>query len=67
MADYFEEDDYNYAFHFFGTTVTPEDALAHNLLGGQTIFDYYGAKGKKPDQRNIVSDRTRSTSATARR
>ena len=56
MADYFKEDDYNYAFHFFGTTVTPEDALAHNLLGGQTIFDYYGAKGKKPDQRNIVSD-----------
>ena len=56
MADYFEEDDYNYAFHFFGTTVTPEDGLAHNLLGGQTIFDYYGAKGKKPDQRNIVSD-----------
>jgi iron complex outermembrane receptor protein len=56
MADYFKEDDYNYAFHFFGTTVTPEDGLAHNLLGGQTIFDYYGAKGKKPDQRNIVSD-----------
>ncbi len=56
MADYFKEDDYNYAFHFFGTTVVPEDQLAHNLLGGRTIFDYYGDRGKKPDQRNIVSD-----------
>ncbi|MEY2919683.1 MAG: hypothetical protein RL261_988 [Pseudomonadota bacterium] len=56
MADYFKEDDYNYAFHFFGTTVTPEDALAHNLLGGRTIFDYYGDRGRKVDQRNIVSD-----------
>jgi iron complex outermembrane receptor protein len=56
MADYFKEDDYNYAFHFFGTTVVPEDQLAHNLLGGRTIFDYYGDKGKKPNQRNIVSD-----------
>lgn len=56
MADYFKEDDYNYAFHFLGTTVVPEDQLPHNLLGGRTIFDYYGDKGKKPDQRNIVSD-----------
>jgi iron complex outermembrane receptor protein len=56
MADYFKEDDYNYAFHFLGTTVVPEDQLAHNLLGGRTIFDYYGDRGRKPDQRNIVSD-----------
>jgi len=56
MADYFKEDDYNYAFHFFGTTVVPEDQLAHNLLGGRTIFDYYGDRGRKVDQRNIVSD-----------
>jgi iron complex outermembrane recepter protein len=54
MGDYFKEDDYNYAFHFFGTTVVPEDGLAHNLLGGQTIFDYYAPR--QPDQRNIVSD-----------
>jgi len=54
MADYFKEDDYNYAFHFFGTTVVPEDSLPHNLLGGQTIFDYYAPR--QPDQRNIVSD-----------
>jgi len=54
MADYFKEDDYNYAFHFFGTTVVPEDGLPHNLLGGQTIFDYYAPR--QPDQRNIVSD-----------
>jgi iron complex outermembrane recepter protein len=54
MGDYFKEDDYNYAFHFLGTTVVPEDQLAHNLLGGQTIFDYYAPR--RPDQRNIVSD-----------
>jgi iron complex outermembrane receptor protein len=54
VGDYFEEDDLNYAFHYFGATVTPEDALAHNLLGGQTIFDYYAPK--KPNQRNMVSD-----------
>jgi iron complex outermembrane receptor protein len=56
MADYFQEDDYNYAFHFLGTTVVPEDQLAHNLLGGRTIFDYYADRGRKPNQRNIVSD-----------
>jgi iron complex outermembrane receptor protein len=56
MADYFKEDDYNYAFHFFGTTVVPEDQLAHNLLGGRTIFDYYADRGRPVDQRNIVSD-----------
>ena len=56
MADYFQEDDYNYAFHFLGTTVVPEDELAHNLLGGRTIFDYYADRGRQPDQRNIVSD-----------
>lgn len=54
VADYFKEDDNNYAFHYFGTTATPEDFLAHNLLGGQTIFDYYAPSS--PDQRNIVSD-----------
>ncbi len=56
IADYFKENDYNYAFHYFGTTVVPENGLAHNLLGGRTIFDYYAARNMKPDLRNIVSD-----------
>lgn len=56
VADYFAEDDYNYAFHYFGTTVVPEDGLGHNLLGGRTIFDYYAARGKKADLRNNYSD-----------
>jgi len=56
VTDYFAEDDNNYAFHYFGTTVVPEDGLAHNLLGGQTIFDYYAARGKKADVRNNYSD-----------
>lgn len=56
VGDYFHEDDNNYAFHYFGTTVVPEDSLAHNLLGGETIFDYYAARGEKADLRNIYSD-----------
>lgn len=56
VADHFKEDDNNYAFHFFGTTVVPEAALASSLLGGKTIYDYYAARGEKPDLRNIYSD-----------
>jgi len=56
IADYFKEDDNNYAFHYFGTTATPENGLGHNLLGGKTIFDYYATRGQAPDLRNIYSD-----------
>ena len=56
IADYFKEDDNNYAFHYFGTTATPENGLGHNLLGGKTIFDYYATRGEAPDLRNIYSD-----------
>lgn len=56
LGEYFDEEDNNYAFHYFGTTVVPEDQLAHNLLGGRTIFDYYADRGKKANLRNIYSD-----------
>jgi iron complex outermembrane receptor protein len=56
VADHFKEDDFNYAFHYFGPTVVPENSLASSLLGGDTIFDYYAARGEKPDLRNIYSD-----------
>ena len=56
LGEYFDEEDNNYAFHYFGTTVVPEDQLAHNLLGGRTIFDYYADRGRKADLRNIYSD-----------
>ena len=56
VADYFREDDNNYAFHYFGPTVVPEAFLASKLLGGTTIFDYYAARGEEPDLRNIYSD-----------
>ena len=56
IGDYFKEKDFNYAFHYLGTTVVPENSLAHNLLGGQTIFDYYAARNSDADLRNIVSD-----------
>lgn len=56
VGDYFREDDNNYAFHYFGPTVVPEALLASKLLGGQTIFDYYAARGEEPNLRNIYSD-----------
>ena len=69
-AEHFEEDDNNYAFHYFGTSVTPEDFLAHNLLGGTTIFDIKGANAKLGDLRDIYSDQEgvndrKGSSATA--
>ena len=36
--------------------MVPEAGLASSLLGGNTIFDYYAARGEKPDLRNIYSD-----------
>ena len=56
IGDYFKEDDNNYGFHYFGTTATPENGLAHNLLGGRTIFDYYADLGQEADLRNLYSD-----------
>ena len=48
VGDYFREDDFNYAFHYFGPTVVPEALLPGPLtLGGQTIFDYYAARGEQ--------------------
>ena len=56
VADHFKEDDYNYAFHYFGPTVFPEGFLPGPLMGGDTINDYYAALGKPVDTRNIYSD-----------
>lgn len=56
VADYFSEDDNNYAFHYFGPTTVPDASLPYNLLNGQTIFDYYAALGRPVNQRNIWSD-----------
>ena len=56
VVDHFHEDDNNYAFHYFGPTVVPENALPHTALGGQTIFGYYAGLGEKPNLRNIYSD-----------
>ncbi len=56
VADHFKEDDYNYAFHYFGSTIVPESSLASSLLGGDTITDYYAALGQPVNARNIYSD-----------
>lgn len=56
IVDHLHENDFNYAFHYFGPTVIPESQFPHKLIGGTTIFDYYAARGQKPNLRNIWSD-----------
>ena len=50
----FHENDNNYAFHYFGPTVAPENALG-SLLGGQSIFTVAAAKGVQPNLRDLYS------------
>jgi iron complex outermembrane receptor protein len=50
----FHENDNNYAFHYFGPTVAPENALG-SLLGGQSIFTIAAAKGVQPNLRDLYS------------
>lgn len=54
-GEYFNENDNNYAFHYFGPTVAPENALGA-LLGGESLFTVAAANGKKANIRNIFSD-----------
>lgn len=54
-GEYFHENDSNYAFHYFGPTVAPENALG-SILGGGTLFTVAAAQGKKANIRNIYSD-----------
>jgi iron complex outermembrane receptor protein len=57
IVDHFHEDDNNYALHYFGPSVVPDAALPHTLLGGETIIGYYNSIGKKPNLRDIYSDK----------
>ncbi len=54
-ADYFEEDDNNYAFHYFGPTVAPENALG-SLIGGETTITRSARLGVPVNFRDVVSD-----------
>ena len=54
-GEYFHEDDSNYAFHYFGPTVAPENALG-SLLGGQSLFTFAASQGKTASLRDIYSD-----------
>ncbi|MES2020049.1 MAG: TonB-dependent receptor [Pseudomonadota bacterium] len=56
VLDHFNEDDHNYAFHYFGPSVVPENQLPHTLLGGKTVIGYYASIGQTPNLRNIYSD-----------
>ena len=54
-GEYFNEDDSNYAFHYFGPTVAPENLLG-SILGGKSLFTVAAAAGRKANIRNIWSD-----------
>ncbi len=54
-GEYFKEDDNNYAFHYFGPTVAPENQLG-SILGGETIVTRSQRLGVKTNFRDIVSD-----------
>ncbi|WP_072381080.1 TonB-dependent receptor [Novosphingobium sp. NDB2Meth1] len=54
-GEYFNEDDRNYAFHYFGPTVAPENQLG-SILGGRSLFTVAAAAGRKANIRNIWSD-----------
>ncbi len=54
IVDYMHENDDDYAFHYFGPTVTTNAGLpAVALFGGKTIFDCCGTSN--PDLRNLWS------------
>ena len=54
-ADHFNEKDNNYAFHYFGPTVAPENALG-SILGGDTIITRAAKLGIPVNYRDIYSD-----------
>lgn len=54
-GEHFYEHDNNYAFHYFGPTVAPENALG-SILGGDTIITYSQKQGIPLNLRNIYSD-----------
>ena len=54
-ADHFSEKDNNYAFHYFGPTVAPENALG-SILGGDTIITRAAKLGVQVNYRDIYSD-----------
>lgn len=56
ILDHSREHDSNYAFHYFGPTIVPDNRLPHTLIGGRSIIDYYTALGQTPNFRNIYSD-----------
>ncbi|WP_421853246.1 TonB-dependent receptor [Novosphingobium sp.] len=54
-GEYFHENDSNYAFHYFGPTVAPENLLG-SILGGKSLFTVAAAAGRPANIRNIWSD-----------
>ena len=54
-TEIYNENDNNYAFHYFGPSVAPEAALPYNLVGGKSIYGYYAGLGEQPNLRNIYS------------
>ncbi len=68
-VEHFNEHDNNYAFHYFGPTVAPENALG-SILGGDTIITRAAKLGIPVNFRDTYSDqdainRRHGTSVTA--
>lgn len=54
-GEHFHEHDNDYAFHYFGPTVAPDNPLGA-IFGGNTIISYSAKQGIAPNFRNIYSD-----------
>jgi iron complex outermembrane recepter protein len=62
VGDYFHEDDYNYAFHYFGPTVSA--FIPATFYGGTTIFDHGGNIRNVWSREDAINQR-HGSSATA--
>jgi len=64
-GEYFNENDSNYAFHYFGPTVAPENLLG-SILGGQSLFTVAAAAGRPAEHpQHLVGSGTAQPRATA--
>ena len=54
-GEHFHEHDNNYAFHYFGPTIAPDNPLGA-VFGGDTIISRAAKLGVKPNLRDIYSD-----------
>ncbi|QYE33047.1 TonB-dependent receptor (plasmid) [Polymorphobacter sp. PAMC 29334] len=54
-GEHFHEHDNDYAFHYFGPTIAPDNPLGA-VFGGNTLISYSAKQGVAPNFRKIYSD-----------